>query len=157
MAAELEKRGAADAPKALTMEVSPTRWRSEGFTALRFHTAVFTNLTRDHLDFHHTMEDYAAAKGLLFSPVDTPGPLWSVMNADDPASQAMMGAGRVLWYGFAEGAQVRAEEIVNDFDGLRFELVYEGSRQAIESKLTGKINVSNILAAAGVGLSYGLI
>jgi UDP-N-acetylmuramoyl-L-alanyl-D-glutamate--2,6-diaminopimelate ligase len=78
------------------------------------------------------------------------------MNADDPASKAMAGSGRTLWYGFSDEAQIRPEEIVNDFDGLRFVLVYEGSRQAIESKLTGKINVSNILAAAGVGLTYGL-
>jgi UDP-N-acetylmuramoyl-L-alanyl-D-glutamate--2,6-diaminopimelate ligase len=119
---------------------------------------VFTNLTRDHLDFHHTMEEYAAAKRLLFSPEGVPAPQWAVLNADDPASAGMLPSGesRTIWYGTSEGADLRAENIRSGFEGLRFDVVYQGLRQAIESPLVGRFNVLNILAAVGVGLSYGL-
>jgi UDP-N-acetylmuramoyl-L-alanyl-D-glutamate--2,6-diaminopimelate ligase len=125
---------------------------------MQFHTAVFTNLTRDHLDFHQTMEEYSAAKRLLFAPGDGPAPQWVILNADDPASEGMAPQGEtpVIWYGIAENADLRAENIRSGFDGLRFDAVYQGKRQAIESSLVGRINVSNILAATGVGLSYGM-
>jgi len=174
-AAELEQRGAVlseaagGAPRcALTMEVSSHALALGRVFGIRFHTAVFTNLTRDHLDFHHTMDQYAAAKARLFAPVDSPGPLWSVLNADDPASSGMAianhAAQRTLWYGLSDtahirahgGALLRAESIFSSFAGLRFDLIYEGARQHIESALTARFNVMNILAAAGVGISYGI-
>ncbi|MBZ5603229.1 MAG: UDP-N-acetylmuramoyl-L-alanyl-D-glutamate--2,6-diaminopimelate ligase [Acidobacteriia bacterium] len=145
-AAELEKRGG----DRLIMEVSSHALSLGRVFGISFHTAVFTNLTRDHLDFHHTMEEYAAAKAQLFV-----SPKWSVLNAEDPSSQAMKGSGREIWYGIERG-DLRAENIHSGFDGLRFELVYEGSRQAIESKLNGRINVMNILAAVGAAISYGI-
>src|SRR5579862_2532812 len=155
MAAELERRGAGK--QALIMEVSShalALCRAYGF---RFHTAVFTNLTRDHLDFHHTMDEYASAKRLLFTPPDSPPPAWSILNADDPASAGMVNpASRILRYGIAANADLRAENVHSGFDGLHFDLAYEGARQPVVSSLTGRINVLNILAAAGVGLSYGL-
>ena len=152
-AAELERRGGTH----LISEVSSHALALGRVYGFRFHTAVFTNLTRDHLDFHHTMEEYAAAKRLLFAPPDSPPPQWAVLNAADPASKEMMtGASRVLWYGTSGSAQLRAENIVSGFDGLRFDLSFEGSRQPVASKLLGRINVFNILAAAGAGLSYDL-
>jgi UDP-N-acetylmuramoyl-L-alanyl-D-glutamate--2,6-diaminopimelate ligase len=118
---------------------------------------VFTNLTRDHLDFHQTMEQYTAAKSLLFAPLEGTAPQWAVLNADDAASKHMTGsADRVLWYGSSSNAQLSAENITSGFDGLRFDLTNEGARQPVESPLIGQINIWNILAAAGVGLSYGL-
>jgi UDP-N-acetylmuramoyl-L-alanyl-D-glutamate--2,6-diaminopimelate ligase len=158
--AELDRRGGTH----LTMEVSSHALALGRVFALRFHTAVFTNLTRDHLDFHRTMEEYAAAKRILFAPLAGPAPRWTVLNADDPASANMAGrpgpvAGdvrQVIWYGLSGNAQLRAENIKTGFDGLRFELVYEGARQPVQSALIGRMNVSNILAAAGAGLSYGL-
>lgn len=151
-ASELERRGGSR----LIMEVSSHALALGRVHGIRFHTAVFTNLTRDHLDFHHTMDEYAAAKRMLFISADSPSPEWSVLNADDPASAAMAGDSKVLWYGVSKRAQVRPENIAQNFNGLRFDLVYEGTRQAIESPLVGQINVMNILAAAAVGLSYGL-
>jgi UDP-N-acetylmuramoyl-L-alanyl-D-glutamate--2,6-diaminopimelate ligase len=145
-AAELERRGGSR----LIMEVSSHALALGRVFGISFHTAVFTNLTRDHLDFHHTMDEYAAAKALLFR-----SPKWAVLNADDPASQAMRGSGREIWYGI-DGGELRAENIVSGFDGLRFELAYQGVRQAVRSLLNGRINVMNILAATGAGLSYGL-
>jgi UDP-N-acetylmuramoyl-L-alanyl-D-glutamate--2,6-diaminopimelate ligase len=118
---------------------------------------VFTNLTRDHLDFHHTMEEYAGAKRLLFFPVGAPAPQWSVLNQGDAASKAMANEqSHVLWYGLSADAPLHAENIRTGFEGLRFDLCYEGARQPIESALAGKINVLNILAATGAALSYGI-
>jgi UDP-N-acetylmuramoyl-L-alanyl-D-glutamate--2,6-diaminopimelate ligase len=155
IASDLEQRGAGS--KALTMEVSShalALGRAYGF---RFHTAVFTNLTRDHLDFHRTMEQYASAKRLLFAPPDSPPPAWSILNADDQASNGMSNpASRILRYGVGRDAEIGAENIQSGFDGLRFDIVYEGQRQPVVSPLAGRINVMNILAAAGVSLSYGL-
>jgi UDP-N-acetylmuramoyl-L-alanyl-D-glutamate--2,6-diaminopimelate ligase len=154
LADELEQRGGTH----LTMEVSSHALALARVYGFHFHTAVFTNLTRDHLDFHKTMEDYAAAKRLLFVPEEGPAPRWAILNADDPASRDMtpLGESRLVWYGLSQGAPLHAENIRSGFDGLHFDLVYEGRSQAIESPLVGRMNVSNILAAAGVGLSYGL-
>jgi UDP-N-acetylmuramoyl-L-alanyl-D-glutamate--2,6-diaminopimelate ligase len=153
LAAELEQRGG----RYLTMEVSSHGLALARVYGIAFHTAVFTNLTRDHLDFHHTMEEYAAAKRLLFMPEDGPAPRWAILNADDPASAAMRPPGaRVITYGFSTDAVLRAQNIRSGFEGLHFEVVYQGQRQPIESPLIGRINVSNILAAVGAGLSYGM-
>ncbi len=154
LAAELEERGG----RYLTMEVSSHGLALARVYGMHFHTAVFTNLTRDHLDFHHTMEEYAAAKRLLFSPDEGPAPRWAILNADDPASESMLppDGSRVIRYGMAEMADLRAENIRTSFDGLHFNAVYKGQRRAIQSSLVGRINVSNILAAMGVGLSYGM-
>jgi len=154
VAAELEQRGG----RYLTMEVSSHGLALARVYGIHFHTAVFTNLTRDHLDFHRTMEEYAAAKRLLFSPDEGSAPEWAILNADDSTSESMLppGNAQVIWYGMAETADLRAENIRSGFDGLHFAAVYRGQRQVIESALVGRINVSNILAAIGVGLSYGM-
>jgi UDP-N-acetylmuramoyl-L-alanyl-D-glutamate--2,6-diaminopimelate ligase len=152
-AAELEKRGGSH----LVSEISSHALALGRVYGFHYHTAVFTNLTRDHLDFHRTMEEYAAAKRLLFSPADTPAPAWAVLNRGDAASATMVnGQSQVLWYGLSDDAQIRAENIVTGFDGLRFDLCYEGARQPMESTLAGRINVLNILAASGAALSYGI-
>jgi UDP-N-acetylmuramoyl-L-alanyl-D-glutamate--2,6-diaminopimelate ligase len=150
----LEQRGG----RYLTMEVSSHGLALGRVYGMHFHTAVFTNLTRDHLDFHQTMEEYAAAKRLLFAPEEGPAPQWTILNADDPASESMLPQmhAHVIRYGMAKGADLRAENIRSGFDGLRFDAVYQGRRQAVKSSLIGRINVSNILAAMGVGLSYGM-
>jgi UDP-N-acetylmuramoyl-L-alanyl-D-glutamate--2,6-diaminopimelate ligase len=155
LAAQLEKLGG----RYLTMEVSSHALALARVYGFHFHTAVFTNFTRDHLDFHNTMEEYAAAKRNLFAPGDAaPPPQWAVLNADDPASQSMLppGDAQVIWYGSSGAATLRAENVRSGFDGLRFDIVYQGNRQAVESPMIGHINVSNILAAAGAALSYGL-
>ncbi|MGA3204995.1 MAG: UDP-N-acetylmuramoyl-L-alanyl-D-glutamate--2,6-diaminopimelate ligase [Bryobacteraceae bacterium] len=152
-AAELEQKGGSH----LISEISSHALALGRVYGFQFHTAVFTNLTRDHLDFHRTMEEYAAAKRLLFSPLEGPAPAWAVLNRDDASSAAMVnGQSRVLWYGLSGESQLRAENIRASFDGLRFDLSYEGARQPIESALSGRFNVLNILAASGAALSYGI-
>jgi len=152
-AAELEMRGGTH----LISEVSSHALALGRVFGFHFHTAVFTNLTRDHLDFHGTMEEYGAAKRRLFA--GPPAPQWVVMNADDPVSKTMTPdhpGSRTIWYGLTDDAGLRAENIVSGFSGLRFEVSWNGRRAIVESPLLGRVNVSNILAAIGVGLSYGL-
>ena len=84
-ATELEKRGGSH----LVSEISSHALALGRVYGFHFHTAVFTNLTRDHLDFHHTMEEYSAAKRLLFSPTHGPAPAWAVLNRGDAASPSM--------------------------------------------------------------------
>jgi len=163
-AAELAARGGTH----LVTEVSSHALALGRVYGFRFHTAVFTNLTRDHLDFHGTMEDYGAAKRLLFISPNRgqPGPQWAVLNADDPVSKTMEpedAGSRTIWYGLTDRAGLRAENIVSGFTGLTFDVTWKGHtgegsgrRAKVESPLLGRVNVSNILAALGAGLSYGL-
>ena len=152
-AAELAERGGSH----LVSEISSHALALGRVYGFHFHTAVFTNLTRDHLDFHRTMEEYAEAKRLLFWPVGAPAPQWSVLNRGDAAAQDMVNEqSHVLWYGLSGDAQLHAENIRTGFEGLRFDLCYEGARQPVESALAGRINVLNILAASGAALSYGI-
>ena len=153
-ASELSARGGTH----LISEVSSHALALGRVHGFQFHTAVFTNLTRDHLDFHRTMEAYRDAKALLFRPESGPGPAWAVLNSDDPASTAMHPAAsaKVIQYGTLPNAQLRAENIQADFSGLSFDLTWQGRRVKICSALVGLVNVLNILAAAGVGLSYGM-
>jgi len=151
---ELARRGGTH----LVSEVSSHALALGRVDGFQFHTAVFTNLTRDHLDYHQTMEAYGAAKHLLFAPTEGPAPRWAVLNADDSASSSMAPAASTItiWYGTSAQADVRAEGIRSGFDGLHFDLISQGQRQPVSSPLVGIFNVSNILAAACVGISYGL-
>lgn len=154
MAEELAERGGSH----LTMEVSSHGLALGRVYGFDFHTAVFTNLTRDHLDFHGTMEEYAAAKRLLFHPEDGRSPRWSILNAEDPASGKMAPASgaNVVRYGFTKSADLRAENVRSSFQGLTFDVLYQGERHAVSSPLVGRVNVLNILAALGAGISYGI-
>ena len=124
-----------------------------------FHTAVFTNLTRDHLDFHGTMEDYFAAKQLLFAPAGAPPPRWAMLNRDDESARRGAGSRQAKSCGTvseAEADLTRAPTSADGFRRLAFRGAVSGKKRALESPLMGKINVYNILAACGAGLSYGL-
>jgi len=139
-----------------TLEVSSHALALGRVYGLRFHTAIFTNLTRDHLDFHRTMEDYFAAKQLLFSGAGAPPPAWAVLNRDDEWCRRLELSPdtRALWYGLGHGATVRARHISSNLQGLRFEVQTRSVRFTVESPLLGKINVYNILAACSAGLTY---
>jgi len=151
-AAELERRGGLH----LISEVSSHALALGRVHGFHFHTAVFTNLTRDHLDFHGSMEDYAAAKQLLFAPEEGPAPDWAVLNRDDPFTGSLRCDATTIFYGMSQGAELRAENVRSGFDGLHFDLCWEDAREPITSALAGRINVLNILAAAGAALSYGV-
>jgi UDP-N-acetylmuramoyl-L-alanyl-D-glutamate--2,6-diaminopimelate ligase len=143
--ADLEKAGGTHA----TMEVSSHALALGRVYGMRFHTAVFTNLTRDHLDFHHTMGEYFAAKRMLFDGAGAPPPPFAVTNSDDPYGRKLQGlkGAEIVTYGIAEGAAVRAHNIRSGFDGLHFDIVTAKEQFPIVSPLQGRMNVYNILAA----------
>jgi UDP-N-acetylmuramoyl-L-alanyl-D-glutamate--2,6-diaminopimelate ligase len=121
-------------------------------------TAVFTNLSQDHLDFHGDMESYLAAKHKLFEGEGARPPRTGVINVDDPAGRSFLALRgfEAVTYGTAVEATIRASEIEADRDGLRFTMDSPQGSLELRSKLRGRFNVGNILAAAGVGLTQGL-
>jgi len=149
---ELEQAGGSH----VTMEVSSHALALGRVYGMPFHTAVFTNLTRDHLDFHHSMEEYFAAKQLLFGSDGGAAPAWAVINSDDPYGRQIQTAPHTLRYGFEEGADLRGSSLNVSFEGLRFTVQQGAERVQLTSPLVGKFNAYNILAACGAALSYGL-
>jgi UDP-N-acetylmuramoyl-L-alanyl-D-glutamate--2,6-diaminopimelate ligase len=157
--AELEQIGGTHAALHATMEVSSHALELGRVYGLRFHTAVFTNLTRDHLDFHGTMEAYFAAKQRLFDDSGHgPAPLFAVLNRDDEFARRLKlhPKTEIIWYGSGSDSNLRARHISSGSQGLKFEVQRGKMRFDIESPLIGRINVYNILAACGAGLSYGV-
>jgi UDP-N-acetylmuramoyl-L-alanyl-D-glutamate--2,6-diaminopimelate ligase len=142
----------------VTMEVSSHALALGRVYGLEFHTVVFTNLSRDHLDFHGTMEAYFAAKQLLFDGAGGPPPRFAVLNRDDVYARQIKlhRKTQVLWYGLGPEPDLRARHIASGFQGLKFDVQFGKVRFAVESPLIGRINVYNILAACGAGLSYGI-
>ena len=146
-------------PKAATMEVSSHALELGRVYGLNFQTAVFTNLTQDHLDFHHTMENYFAAKELLFTGSGGPPPRYAVINRDDPWGRKLAAprpGSQVLTYGLGGEAMVRARHIRSGLNGLRFDVTFDKLRFEINSQLIGKVNVYNILAACCAGMTFQL-
>jgi UDP-N-acetylmuramoyl-L-alanyl-D-glutamate--2,6-diaminopimelate ligase len=132
-----------------------------------FKVVVFTNLTRDHLDFHKTMENYFRAKERLFRELlDKDGTC--VINMDDPYGKRLtseLGSAsggqdleprRILTYGIEDGADIVAREINPSAGGLKFKISFRGRSYDVSSTLMGLPNVYNIMSAAGVSISLGV-
>jgi UDP-N-acetylmuramoyl-L-alanyl-D-glutamate--2,6-diaminopimelate ligase len=122
---------------------------------MRFAAAVFTNLTRDHLDFHEDMEAYFAAKRRLFEllPDGAPG----VINADDPRGASLVElCSHPVTYGITAVADVSTSSIEMTLGGMRFEVATPKGKVQISSKLVGRPNVYNILAATATAVSLDL-
>ncbi len=127
-----------------------------------FNVAVFTNLTRDHLDFHKTMEDYFRAKERLFTELlDKDGT--AIINLDDAYGKRLISSlmarslsQNILTYGFETKADIVASEIDNTLRGLRFKISFHGRSYDISSQLIGLPNVYNIMSAVGVSISLGI-
>lgn len=128
--------------------------------ALEFAVAAFTNLTHDHLDYHHTMENYWAAKLMLFNGAIGSRPRASVINVDDEAgaklAQDLLADGlKVITYGIENEADVFATEIEVSLDGVRFEMHTAAGVRTVVSPLVGRPHVYNLLTAAASGLELG--
>jgi UDP-N-acetylmuramoyl-L-alanyl-D-glutamate--2,6-diaminopimelate ligase len=141
------------------MEVSSHALAQERVYGVPFDVAVFTNLTRDHLDYHKTMEEYFAAKRILFEGCGTDAPRAVVTNVDDDAGATLAEFSRkrsavVLKYGWERG-DLHAEKVEITTRGTRFDLVTPAGKIAVFSALIGRVNVYNILAAAGAGYARG--
>src|SRR6266540_936526 len=153
---------------ACAMEVSSHALVLNRADAIDFAVKVFTNLSQDHLDFHDDMEDYFAAKRLLFSgeggvPVIELGGGISVLNLDDPYGQRLAGelscgsGGDCITYSAAGGAaDVSARGVNFDPSGSRFLCRSPEGELDVETPLPGDFNVSNALAALSVAYARGL-
>src|ERR1700689_795180 len=147
--------GATDA----VMEVSSHALAQERVFGVPFDVAVFTNLTRDHLDYHKTMEEYFAAKRVLFEGCGTDPPRAVVTNGDDEYGVKVAEFSRkrssvVLKYGWERG-DLHAEKVEITTRGTRFDVVTPDEKIAVFSALIGRVNVYDILAAAGAGYARG--
>jgi len=139
------------------LEVSSHALALERVWGCRFAVAVFTNLTRDHLDFHKTMEAYFACKHRLFAGTGAGVPGVGVVNSDDAYGKKLTGlAQRTLTYGLVNGADITTKKFSPGFSGLEFTAQTPAGKIEIRSPLVGRINVYNILAAIGAGLGLGL-
>ena len=136
--------------RACAMEVSSHSLHQGRVAGATFAGAAFTNLTGDHLDYHGTMDDYAAAKAQLFAGL----PLQSVaaVNGDDAWADRMVRdcTARVIRYGFGKGADYRARDPSVSAAGTTFALHAPHGRAEINLPLVGKHNVENALAAAAL-------
>lgn len=142
-------------------EVSSHALALERVTGCRFDVGVFTNLTQDHLDFHHSMDDYLQAKARLLtgiSPGSDKGPRYVVVNLDDPYAARITRDVRVpvVTYGLSPEADIRAADIKVTDQGNSFTVESRFGVVHLNMKLTGLFNVYNTLAAFAVGVAGGL-
>jgi len=136
------------------LEASSHALAMERLSGCHFAVAIFTNLTRDHLDYHKTFEEYFAAKRLLFEGTGAGAPDAGVVNTDDPYGAQLAGlARRTLTYGLKNGADLTAKKFALSFDGLEFTAQTPAGNIEVRSPLVGRINVYNILAAIGAGIA----
>ena len=154
--AEGAQLGASEA----VMEVSSHALAQGRVHGLPYDVAVFTNLTRDHLDFHQTMQQYFAAKRALFDGSNGAPPRIAVINVEDDhglelATRAREAGAELYSFGLGVG-EFRAEAIAVTPLGMRFTLQSPFGAAEITSRLTGRVNVQNMLAAASAGLARGL-
>ncbi len=145
----------------VVMEVSSHALALGRVSGSEFDTGVFTNLTRDHLDFHITFENYLAAKAELFRMISAPGAKTdkaAVVNADDPAAAAILAACdcRRLTYGVEQPADLTAAAIDVRARGASFVVKGPHGDLPLDLKITGIFNVYNVLAAVGAALAEGI-
>ena len=138
--------------KTVAMEASSHSLDQDRLHGLEFRAAIFTNLTRDHLDYHQTLEAYRAAKLKLTRYLGPGG--WAIVNADDRAWSGMEGAQKVS-FGITEPADLRATGITGDSRGMRFTLEWRGSKARVSLPLLGRFNIENALGAAAAALALG--
>jgi len=139
------------------LEVSSHSLSLQRVLGCRFKVAVFTNLTRDHLDFHGDMDGYFAAKRLLFeSYLREDGT--AVLNLDDTRGEELrqIARGKVLTYALERDADFRAESIELSLRGTRFLARTPAGAFPVETLLVGRFNVQNVLAALGAAFALGV-
>jgi len=140
---------------ACVMEVSSHALAMHRVDGIRFAAGVFTNLTRDHLDFHRDMESYFAAKRRLFEILPDAAP--TVVNVDDPRGASLVDLARhPVTYAISREADVTPGPLTVGLDGLTFDARMPQGVAHVKSSLVGKPNVYNILAAAGTTAALGV-
>jgi len=155
--AEMAEAGATH----VVMEVSSHALALERVSECEWDGALFTNLTRDHLDFHPDMESYFAAKQKLFAellPRSGKRDRFAVVNSDDPYGRRLIEGtrDRVVTFGHGDDADVAPLEVERSLAGLKGEIRIRDERIPISSSLVGDAHLENILAAAAVAWAQGM-
>jgi UDP-N-acetylmuramoyl-L-alanyl-D-glutamate--2,6-diaminopimelate ligase len=140
--------------RTVAMELSSHSLDQRRAETLTFDAGVFTNLTRDHLDYHETMEAYLEAKSRLVSLLGSRGA--AIVNLDDDIWQHLPPAHTVVTFGRKPEAMVRAESVLFHPRGSEWLLVADNQRHALQLPLIGDFNVSNALGAAAAAWHLGL-
>ncbi len=145
----------------VAMEVSSQGLAAERVNGTRFAAAVFTNLSVDHLDFHHTMEAYFAEKKRLFDLLaEQAAATPAVINTDDAYGRRLAAepslSGRLLTYGFNDAAMVRAENCTFHADHAIFTALTPWGNQSFQIPFAGRFNILNALAAIAVAGHLGI-
>src|SRR5215470_3693690 len=141
----------------VAMEVSSHALVQQRTFGIPFDVAVFSNLTRDHLDYHKTMEEYFAAKRLLFERNETGGPRVAVLNVDDESGKQLVKFCRaqgtkIVTYALAK-SDFHAANVEISPHGAKFELITPERAIPVRSALIGRVNIYNILAASAAAWS----
>ena len=157
---ELMAEGVSRGATELVTEVSSHALDQGRATGVKFDVAVFTNLTRDHLDYHGTMQKYFAAKRLLFDGTLYPAPRVAVLNAHDPGSEELAVAAReagaeVRTYGMGRGDWRTANYTLTP-SGAVIDLETPAGSAKVTSRLAGEVNVLNLLAAITAAHARGV-
>ena len=140
--------------RTVAMETSSHALHQRRVEGLTFEAGVFTNLTRDHLDYHGTMESYFAAKALLVGQLAPDGV--AVINADDRVWDSLPAAPRTVRFGLGAAADVRARHVRSTPDGSPFTLAIGSRSYDVVLPLIGDFNVANALAAAAAAWALGV-
>lgn len=151
---ELFREGVDGGATEAVMEVSSHALDQQRTAGLVFDVAIFTNLTRDHLDYHRTMDDYFAAKRKLFEST----PRVAILNVDDPYGVLLRTQTRsplVYTYGLHQG-DFHADKLHMEPAGMRFTMLTPQGEVPLTTRLTGGINVYNLLAASAAAMARGL-
>jgi UDP-N-acetylmuramoyl-L-alanyl-D-glutamate--2,6-diaminopimelate ligase len=140
----------------VVMEVSSIALSLARVYGLSFDVAAFTNLTQDHLDFHHTFENYFNAKKILFD-ANLKSDGYAIYNADDSYGKRIVSdyKGKIFSYGLGS-ADFNAQIAELDFNGLLLNIEYDNVFYKINSGLTGKFNAYNVLTAFAISKSLGI-
>ncbi len=146
---ELVSRGV----RRVAMEVSSHSLDQRRVEGLHYHAALFTNLTRDHLDYHGTMEHYREAKARLLEYLTPDG--IAVVNADDPAWDGLVIAGRVVRFGIRKKSDIMARQILLTASGSTWELCAGTNCHPVKLPMIGDFNVTNALGAAAAMWALG--
>jgi UDP-N-acetylmuramoyl-L-alanyl-D-glutamate--2,6-diaminopimelate ligase len=138
------------------MEVSSHSLEQGRVRNIKFASAVFTNITQDHLDYHKSFEGYYKAKAKLFGMLGEYGK--GIINVDDDYGKRLLSdmGGKAITYGIDTPADITAKIYKMDMDGSIFEIILPSGRLDIHTRLIGTHNIYNILAAVSVGFLFGI-
>jgi UDP-N-acetylmuramoyl-L-alanyl-D-glutamate--2,6-diaminopimelate ligase len=144
--------------KTAVLEVSSHALAQERVWGIHFSAAVFTNLTRDHLDYHHDLEQYFAAKRRLFEGLGIPPPELAVINVDDDWARRLLAIPnpRRVTYGMHAKADVGVQRYSQDLAGLTATFTTPVGELEIQSGLLGRANLMNLLAATATAVGVGI-